>query len=297
MSFVRNNRIFVLLAFVTFVVWMGAVQSLCLRAQETTVLAKFFQSPAPDSKPLEGAFVLYDQNANSSLHHNEARCKQRYSPFATFYVPASLIGLETGAIPDTSTIINWERKKYPPQGSWDKEWMDNQAMKTALKYSVAWYYRELIKRVGERDVKNYLELFPYGNKDIAGGIYSKNVMEAFWFGSSLAISADEQVTFLRSMYTRTLPLGVTNINMVKDLLTLEETPRYRLCVSTGSGLERSTGKYLGWCIGLVETTALTGEKNVYYFALNLDGTSPTHVKSRPLQIARQCLRELGVLPK
>jgi beta-lactamase class D len=264
-------------------------------AQETDVLTKFFQTQ--DRKPLDGAFVLYNQNANSFLKHNEVRCSRRFSPFATFYVPASLIALETGAIPDTSTIINWERKKYPPSGVWEKEWMENQTMKTALKHSVAWYYRELAKRVGERDLKKYMELFPYGSKDLAGGLYSKNVMEAFWLGSMLTISADEQVTFLRSMYNRTLPLAVTNINMVKDLLTREETPRYRLCTITGGGIDRNTSQYLGWCVGLVETTSLAGEKNVYFYALNLDGTTPASIKTRPTEIARQCLRELGVLPR
>jgi beta-lactamase class D len=171
-----------------------------------TTLGRFFKSQ--EGKRLEGAFVVYDMKNDVFTRYNPARCKQRYSPFSTFKIPNSLIGLETGAIPDTSTVINWDRKKYPAQEYWQRdfpEWMDNQTMRTALRYSVVWYYRELAKRVGERDMKRYVDMFGYGNRDISGGIFGKNTMDAFWLGSSLLISADEQVEFLRAFYTRQLP--------------------------------------------------------------------------------------------
>jgi beta-lactamase class D len=252
-----------------------------------------------DGKPLEGAFVVYDMKNDAFTRYNAPRCKQRFSPFSTFKIPNSLIGLETGAIPDTSTVINWDRKKYPPQEHWSRDfpdWMDNQTMRTALRNSVVWYYRELARRVGERDLKRYVDLFNYGNKDISGGIYAKNTMEAFWLGSSLLISADEQVEFLLAFYTRQLPVSVMYVTMIKDMLTLEETLRYRLCAKTGGGLDKRTGKYLGWYVGFIETTSLAGDKNVYFFALNVDAATFGIVRDRRESIAKQILRELEILP-
>jgi beta-lactamase class D len=279
-----------------------AVQGASAQGVAVMDYSTFFRSP--DGKPISGAFVCYNQAANSFTRHDTARCARRFSPFATFDVANSLIGLETAAIPDTSTIINWDRKKYPPTESWMRntpQWLENQTMRTALQYSVLWYYRELSRRVGERDMKRYVELFGYGNKDVSGGFFAKPVADVCWqggwAGGSLRVSADEQVSFLRRVVERQLPVGVVNINMVKDLLTLEETDRYRLCGKAGSGLESATGKVLGWFVGWVESTSVSNEKNTYYFALNLDGATLSAVRDNRIVIAKRLLKELGALPK
>src|SRR5919112_46255 len=60
-----------------------------------------------------GAFVLYDLRKNRYLRYNEARCRERFTPFSTFKIPNSLIGLDTGVIPDAEYVIKWDAKKYP----------------------------------------------------------------------------------------------------------------------------------------------------------------------------------------
>src|SRR3712207_7633306 len=52
------------------------------------------------------SFVLYDLKRNRYLRYNEARCRERFTPFSTFKIPNSLIGLETGVIPDAEFSID-----------------------------------------------------------------------------------------------------------------------------------------------------------------------------------------------
>jgi beta-lactamase class D len=61
-------------------------------------------------------------------------------------------------------------------------------------------------------------------------------------------------------------------------------------------LDKATGKYLAWYVGFVETTSLAGEKNVYYFALNLDGTTFAMVRDRRVILTKQLLQALDIVP-
>ncbi|HUS12558.1 MAG TPA: penicillin-binding transpeptidase domain-containing protein, partial [Pyrinomonadaceae bacterium] len=98
-------------------------------------------------KGINGAFVVYDMKNDRYLRYNKTRCRQRFSPKSTFKIPNSLIGLETGVIRDAEFVIQWDREKYPPQANWNEEpfvhWGKDQTLRSALKYSVLWYYREL----------------------------------------------------------------------------------------------------------------------------------------------------------
>jgi len=93
-------------------------------------------------------------------------------------------------IKDSEFVIPWDSKKYPAQDSLMPEWNRDHTLRSAIKYSVVWYYSELAKRVGESRMKEWVTKLGYGNKDISGGI------GRFWLRSSLLISADEQIEFL-----------------------------------------------------------------------------------------------------
>ena len=126
-------------------------------------LSKYFQNT-------EGAFVLYDLKNDRYLRYNERRARQRFNPFSTFKIPNSLIGLETGVIKDAEFVIPWDRQKYPAQNNMMPEWNRDQTLRSAIKYSVLWYYRELAMRVGEKRMKEWVSKLDYGNQDTSGGI-------------------------------------------------------------------------------------------------------------------------------
>jgi len=250
---------------------------ICVRA-EAQDLSKYFQKT-------EGAFVLYDLKNDRYLRYNERRCRERFSPFSTFKIPNSLIGLETGVIKDAEFVIPWDSKKYPAQNSLMPEWNRDQTLRSAIKYSVVWYYRELAKSVGEPRMKEWVTKLGYGNHDISGGI------DRFWLGSSLRISADEQIEFLKMLYREQLPVSKRSIEIVKDILMLEKTAEYKMSGKTGGG-PLAGGKYIGWFVGYLEA-----KDNVYFFAINLEGNSFAAIRDRRINLTKQILTELGYLPR
>jgi beta-lactamase class D len=247
------------------------------------------QDLSPFFKDTKGAFVLYDLKNDRYTRYDEARCRVRFSPKSTFKIPNSLIGLETGVIHDADFVIAWNRQKYPPQDNWDqypfKYWAQDHTLRSAIKYSVVWYYRELALRVGPERMKKFVKAFDYGNEDIAGKI------DDFWLGGPLRISANEQVEFLKKFYAGRLPVSKRSIEIVKDILVLEKTPAYTLSAKTGGG-SIAEGTYIGWFVGYVETRG-----NVYFFATNLEGASYPEIRDKRIDVTKLILTELGVLPK
>ena len=68
-------------------------------------LEKYFQG-------FKGAFVLYDLNSKQYIRYNPERCAERFIPASTFKIMNSLIGLETGVIPDENYVIKWDGTHY-----------------------------------------------------------------------------------------------------------------------------------------------------------------------------------------
>lgn|SRR5262245_32045099 len=234
-----------------------------------------------------GAFVLYDSKNNRYIRYNESRCRERFSPKSTFKIANSLIGLDTGVIPDAEFVIPWNRQKYPPQDNWNQEpfvhWAQDHTLRSAIKYSVVWYYRELALRVERQRMKQYLAKFNYGN------ISMSDRVDNFWLDGSLKISADEQVKFLRAFYDGRLPVSKRTTEIVKDILELEKTPTYRLSGKTGGGAI-SEGVFIGWFVGYVETGS-----NVYFFATNIEGANFDEVRDKRVALTKQVLAALGIL--
>lgn len=247
------------------------------------------QDLSPFFKDTKGAFVLYDQKNDRYTRYDEERCRVRFSPKSTFKIPNSLIGLETGVIRDADFVIPWNRQKYPPQDNWDqypfKHWGQDHNLRSAIKYSVVWYYRELALRVGAQRMKKLVTAFDYGNEDISGDI------DYFWLGGPLKISADEQVEFLKKFYAGRLPVSKRATEIVKDILVLEKTPEYTLSAKTGGG-SIAEGTYIGWFVGYVETKG-----NVYFFATNIEGKSYPEIREKRIDVTKRILAELGMLPK
>ena len=247
------------------------------------------QDLTPFFKNTTGAFALYDLKNNRYIRYNEARCRERFSPKSTFKIPNSLIGLETGVIRDADFVIPWNRQKYPPQDNWNQEpfshWPQDQTLRSAIKYSVVWYYQELALRVGEQRMTKYVTAFNYGNQNVSGGIAES------WLNGTLQISADEEVEFLRAFYTERLPVSKRSTDIVKNILVLEKMPTYTLSGKTGGG-SIAEGRYIGWFVGYLET-----DGNVYFFATNIEGANFPQIREKRVDITKQILMQQGYLPK
>lgn len=233
-----------------------------------------------------GEFVSLNLRTGNYFRVNPAGCAKRFAPYSTYKVPNSLIGLETGVISDPDQKWHWEAAKYPPpkpgpSAEYVKIWQQDQDLRSALSNSIVWYYRELAKRVGKDKMGAWLKTFEYGNQDISGGL------DVFWLGNSLRISPNEQVEFLARLQRGQLSVSQKNLNTVKQILTQDSTPDYKLIAKTGSSLAGE-----GWFVGWVESEKTGG----CTFALHMKAASYGEIaKVRP-KLAREFLRSSGCIP-
>ena len=235
-------------------------------------LEKYFQG-------FSGAFVLYDQNKESYIRYKPEQCAERFLPASTFKILNSLIGLETGVIPDENYVIKWDGTHYE-----DSAWNQDHTLKTAFQNSVVWYYQELARRVGKDRMQQYVDAVGYGNKDIGGKI------DSFWLDGALRISADEQVELLKRLYRDDLPFSQRSMKIVKEIMVVENADNYRLSGKTGSVWRVGTSR-IGWFVGYVEE-----KDNVYFFATNIESSSPEATGVKAKEIAQNILQSLGLLP-
>jgi beta-lactamase class D len=235
------------------------------------------QDLLPFLEGYQACFVLWDVAADAYVTHNPDRCAERLSPCSTYKIPHSLIALETGAIPDQHHVIAWDGTQYPVE-----VWNQDHTMASAVQNSVVWYFQAVATEIGEERMQVYLDKFGYGNRDISGGL------TLFWLGSSLKISADEQIDFLHRLETGDLPVSARSMDIVKEVIVLEETDAYIYRGKTGSCTPEGEHP-LGWFVGYVSY----GDRS-YIFAINIQGAKAEGQKAR--QIGKEILERLGVLP-
>jgi beta-lactamase class D len=233
-----------------------------------------FESPA------NACLVLLEPRSGKTRVMNAERAQQRFSPASTFKVPNALIGLDTGVIPDTEHVIPWDGTRH------DRDVNNhNHSLRSAMRYSVVWYFQELARRVGQSRMEVAIRSFNYGNADISSGLTT------FWLRGSIRISADEQAAFLRRLQQGSLPVSHRAAAGVLDILTLARGAdwTYRGKTGTYSGLVDGIHADLGWFVGWIEYRG-----RVLIFAANdsTEGTSGPAVRVR----VEHVLVELGELP-
>jgi beta-lactamase class D len=231
------------------------------------------------TSPDHACFVLFDASSGETRVRNPAQSDRRFPPASTFKIPNSLIGLDTGVIPDPDHIIAWDGTIHERQAS-----NHNHSLLSAFHYSIVWYYQELARRVGEQRMSTALRSFDYGNADISSGLTT------FWLRGSLRISANEQLAFLRKLQAGTLPASPRAIALTKDILILAQSPTFTLRGKTGtySGPVDGTHADLGWFVGWLER-----DGRLLFFAAN-DATGLTGPDVR--ERVEQILSDLGELP-
>ena len=200
---------------------------------------------------VEGSFLLYDSQENAYLIWNPERCETPFIPASTFKIFNSLVALETGVIKDANDTISWDgvKRQIP-------DWNQTHDLRSAIKYSVVWYYQEVARRIGEERMQKYIDSVGYGNRDIGGGI------DQFWLNGNLRITQYQQVDFLRRLHRNDLPFSQRTMEIVKDIMTLKKTDDYVYRGKTGWG-RRDTSS-VGWFVGYLQK----GEKT-WFFATNI----------------------------
>jgi beta-lactamase class D len=226
-----------------------------------------------------GSFTLYDLKQNKWILTDQEQWRKPFTPASTFKICNSLIGLETGVIKDESFVMKWDGvvRGRP-------EWNKDHDLKTAFKNSTVWYYQELARWVGGERMKKWLNLVGYGNADTSGGI------DKFWLSGGLRITPEQQVLFLRRLYTGDLPFSKRTMDIVRRIMIAKDTITYTLRAKTG--WSDQDGKDIGWYVGYVQT-----KSDVCFFATCIQrpqSNEPSFAGAR-IEITLRILRELKVL--
>jgi beta-lactamase class D len=230
---------------------------------------------------VDGAFVLLDERRGITTVVNPALASRGFLPASTFKIPNTLIGLETGAIPDEHLAMKWNGVVHAESEEWNRD----HDLASAMKFSVVWFYQEVARRIGETRMRVQLAAFGYGNRDISGGI------DLFWLQGDLRITPREQVAFLHRLHARELPVAASHAAVVERLIVLAERPDITLRGKTG--VTEQGPDAIAWLVGLVERGA-----DRYAFATLITAPKERIDQVVPLRktLGRKLLVRHGVIP-
>lgn len=235
------------------------------------------EGPGRFFKGYQGTLVILDMQSGQYERYNPQQAAKRLPPCSTFKIANALIGLETGVVSGPDHLLIWDGQPRPRQAD-----NQNHTLQTAIESSVVWYFQELARGVGSERMAKYLKAFTYGNQDISGGI------DKFWLNSSLQISADEQVEFLRKLYSDALPCQPRNMALVREMLVQQKTDQYTFSGKTGAWAGDDGKSSLGWFVGQVAR----GDKS-YVFACNIEAPGANGPQAR--EIVEKSLQDKGLL--
>jgi len=212
------------------------------------------------------------------------RSARRFIPSSTFKIPNALLAIDRGVASGADQPYPGPNPNFLVDGApfLPVTCEGDLTLATALANSCIPIFQQIARAIGTPAYARELKRLHYGNRELA-----RAPVDRFWLDGPLAISAREQVEFLRRLERGALPVSRRALRDVAEMLVLE---RDRCTVLRGkTGYVFSTAPRVGWWVGWVQRGATT-----WTFALNLDITRPEHAAAR-MTIGRSILTELGAL--
>ncbi len=214
-------------------------------------LALVFIMLAPGAMAAEACTLVVDTGNGQEVYRSGDRCDEPFSPASTFKLALALMGFDSGLLegPD-APVIPYDPAFDAPYESW----RTTVTPTIWLRDSVVWYSQTLTRRLGMGRLQAYVDAFDYGNRDLSGDPGENNGLTAAWLGSSLRISARDQVAFLRKIWLRQVPVGIeAHDRLFATAQWFEGSDGWRIEAKTGSALPRDmNGRQLGWFAGWME---------------------------------------------
>ncbi|MGB3640423.1 MAG: class D beta-lactamase [Rivularia sp. (in: cyanobacteria)] len=220
---------------------------------------------------VNGSIIIYDTSNNKIYEHNSPRNSQAFLPASTFKILNTLIALETGVIQNDVSVLTWDGIKR----DFDV-WNQDTNLRQAFKNSTVWFYQVLARKIGRERMQNFINRVGYGNQRIG----TVENIDKFWLEGDLRITPKQQIEFLQKVQSGKLPFSERNLNLLKDIMIVEQTPNYTLRGKTG-WVDKT-----GWFLGYLEQN-----NKVYYFATNIDMPDIKLAPAR-IKITRRCLKKL-----
>ena len=241
-----------------------------------------------DTSVRQLGFVAIDVRNGACWESSEEDATTRHPPWSTFKIPHLLIALETGAAPSPHKLVDWDEEKRPATNHWPTGWRQSQSLITAFKRSAAWYFQELVPRIGVASYEKWLDRFAYGNQKVPLH------RDDFWLGGPLAISAREQARFLACVATTGCGASKFHIDVLESAAQSDAVGQGRLYGKTGSG-PLTPGKFdvafEGWYVGYVRDSS---SRPVASFALYMQASSYGSLRTFRQEAAIRFLKQLGL---
>jgi beta-lactamase class D len=210
-----------------------------------------------------------------------AECAKRAPPCATFDIPATVVALDRGVVPDANAPV----RREPSQGPAGGDQPQGISLRDAIRKPAPWVYEEIARRIGAENFSRALGAMRYGNADASGPV------ERIGFGkpdAKLALSAVEQVDFLARLKRGELPTTAESQARTVEILPVERVENGVIAWKSGacSELERP----VAWTVGWVDRA-----QKITVFAVvesGGDGVTADDVASR----MRRLITETGLAP-
>ncbi len=176
----------------------------------------------------------------------------RLPPFSTFKTPLALMGFDAGVLRSAT------EPRIAYRAAFDASRREHMTTDPTVwqAQSILWYSQMITRELGMARFQAYVDGFGYGNRDLAG-TPGRPGLSRSWLMSSLKISADEQVAFLRRMLAGDLPVSQEAVRQTRAITTAFDAPGgWRVRGKTGSGFlptaegridrARPQGWFAGW---------------------------------------------------
>ncbi len=192
----------------------------------------------------------------------QGQCRDRVTPASTFKIALALMGFDAGFLRDATQPSLPFKPGYPAWGG--AEWRKPVDPARWMEHSVVWYSQRIAEALGTERLRRQVRAFSYGNADISGDPGKNNGLERSWISSSLTISPAEQVTFLRGLVNRTLPVRAEAFDKVGAIIErVEAADGWVIRGKTGSAFPRrpdgsfDRNRAWGWYVGWAEKEGRT----------------------------------------
>lgn len=236
-----------------------------------------------DEEKVTGCFGLFDNGQGSFTIYNLPRFRDStFLPASTFKIVNSLIGLQTGRVNDTNTVIPWDKVVRPI-----KEWNQDLTMMQAFHYSAVPWFQELARRIGKDTMQHWLDTLGYAAKNGKAVIRQ---IDTFWLDNSVKITADEELGLVKKLYFDQLPFFNRTQDMVKGMMLQESNSNYKLSYKTGWA-HTDKGHSLGWVAGWIEENI-----HPYFFVLQIESPDPNYdMMPVRIKMLKQILKQYGFM--
>ncbi|MBX5438892.1 MAG: hypothetical protein IRZ29_05050 [Thermoflavifilum sp.] len=224
---------------------------------------------------LEGCLMLYDNMHDQVKVYPLQAATQRHAPAQSFVLFSSLVGLESGVIADTSSLLRTPQNDTLTMAEW-------------FRSDPAGLNEWLASHIQPQVMRLWIDSVHYGAWMPADTATLQALKQAFWQNGHLRISPDEQLGFLIHLYFHELPFHERPQRLLQQLMTRETTPRYTLSyISSAFPTDTSSQS---WILGWEEEN-----KHPYFFSVYLESKllSAEQLQAKAITLAKQWLRDQG----